>query len=204
MNRWLEQNRLPVFAAIGLALVAAITGLLLRYQRPAPITIEPPPPTAVPTPTPTPGPILVYISGAVASPEVYALPAGSIVRDAVLAAGGLTGEADPDRINLAQHLNDGDHVHIPRVGEDASAVPLAADAAAGSTDVTPTPSGPININTATQEELEWLPGIGPALAARIIAYREAHGPFTSPEQIQNVSGIGPAKYADIKALIVTE
>lgn len=203
MNRWLEQNRLPVFAAIGLALVAAITGLLLRYQRPAPITIEPPPPTAVPTPTPTPGPILVYVSGAVAIPEVYALPAGSIVRDAVLAAGGLTSEADPDRINLAQRLNDGDHVHIPRVGEAASA-PATEETASESTAATPTPSGPININTATQEELEWLPGIGPALAARIIAYREAHGPFTSPEQIQNVSGIGPAKYADIKALIVTE
>lgn len=194
MNQWLENHRTLVLAAVGLLIAAAALIFALRWQTPAPLVIEPPLPSATPLPTPTPSPMQVYISGAVAHPDVYTLPPGAIVRDAVDAAGGLTAEADRDRINLAQRLSDGEHVHIPRIGEAPTPIPQANEG-------TSAPSGPININTATQAELETLPGIGPALAQRIIDYREEHGPFTSIEQIQNVSGIGPAKFEAIKDLI---
>lgn len=194
VNQWLEAHRTLVLAVVGLLIATAALVFALRWQAPAPIVIEPPDPSATPLPTATSGPMQVYISGAVVRPDVYTLPPGAIVRDAVEAAGGLTADADRDRINLAQHLSDGEHVHIPRVGEAPTPAPQVS---AG----TPTPSGPIDINTATQAELETLPGIGPALAQRIIEYREEHGPFTSIEQIQNVSGIGPAKFEAIKDLI---
>ncbi len=194
VNQWLEAHRTLVLAAVGLLIAAAGLIFALRWQAPAPIVIESPPPSMTPLPTATSGPMQVYISGAVAHPDVYTLPPDAIVRDAVEAAGGFTADADRDRINLAQHLSDGEHIHIPRLGEAPTPAPQISEG-------TPLPSGPIDINTATQAELETLPGIGPALAQRIIEYREEHGPFASIEQIQNVSGIGPAKFEAIKDLI---
>ncbi len=193
MNQWLEQHRTAVLTTIGLLIVASAVTLLLRWREPAPVVIEPPAPTS------TPGPMRVYVSGAVAAPDVYELPAGAIVRDALQAAGGPAPDADLDRINLAAPLSSGEQVYIPHQGEDPTALPPAASSGGSSP-----PAGPININTATQSELESLPGIGPAIAERIIAYREANGPFPAIEAIQNVQGIGPATFESIKMLITVD
>jgi len=195
MNQWLDEHRTLVFALVGLLIAGAAWRFVFRYQPPEPIAILPPEPTAPPPPTATPGPIHVYVSGAVHQPAVYELPPNSLAQDAVLAAGGQTDEADLSRINLAQALHEGDQVHVPIVGEVAI---TGSDNAAA----TATPSGPINLNTATLDELEWLPGIGPSLAQRIVDYWDSHGPFTSIEQVMNVSGIGSGKFDGIRDLIV--
>jgi competence protein ComEA len=193
MNEWLDNHKVPVLAAVGLLIVAAGASFALRWRTPEPVVIEAPPPTA------TSGPIRVYVSGAVAHPDVYSLPHGTIVKDAVEAAGGAVSDADLDRVNMAQALSDGQQVYIPHVGE----APTPAPASGGGTQAA-VPSGPININTATQAELETLPHIGPAIAARIVDYREKNGPFTKIEDIKKVSGIGPATFDDIKDLITVE
>jgi competence protein ComEA len=190
---------------LGIALIGLVLGLLNRPQ-PAPIEIIPALPTTtdLPTatslPTVTPGPLRVYVSGAVLVPEVYTLPAGSIARDAVNMAGGFTADAVREAVNLAQILQDGMHIHVPAVGEEA-----LAPAVRGETISVPAGlDGLININVATQAELEQLPGIGPSLAQEIIDYRQAHGPFTAVDEILNVSGIGPVKFEQIKDLITVD
>jgi competence protein ComEA len=199
MNVWLESHRTLVLTAVGLLVAAGLGAVLLRAQPAPAIVVEPPPPTDVPPPTPTPGAIRVYVSGAVAAPDVYELPFDSIVQDAVQAAGGALQSADLNRVNLAGPLEDGSQVHVPEIGEEPTPAP-AGEAEAP----TPTPDWPININSADVEELALLPGIGPSLAERIIAYRETYGPFTEAWQIQNVSGIGPSKYEAIQDLIAVE
>ncbi|RME78104.1 MAG: ComEA family DNA-binding protein, partial [Chloroflexi bacterium] len=167
---------------------------------PAPIEIidapTPPPPT--PTATPTPAPVRVYVTGAVAHADVYVLPAGSIVKDAVEAAGGFTPNADPVQINLALELQDQQHIHVPAVGE--APLPVVNQMPSGDSpgnSVNPS-DGPVNLNTATLEELDTLPGIGPAIARRIIEYREQVGGFASVEEITQVKGIGEATLAKIR------
>lgn len=191
MNQWLEQHRLALLGGIGVLIAAGVALLALRWRQPAEIVIEPPPPTR------TPAPIEVYVSGAVVKPDVYALPAGSITKDAIQVAGGATGDADLNQVNLAQRLSDGQQIHVPRIGEAPPGVPGQASGA-------PALSGPVNINTATQAQLEALPHIGPALASRIIAYRTEHGPFARIEDIQQVPGIGPSIFGEIKDLITVQ
>jgi len=191
MNEWLEQHRMTVLVGLGVMLVAAVGLFAIRWRQPAEITLQPPPATL------TPAPIRVYVSGAVNHPDVYSLPAGTINRDAISAAGGALPEADLNRVNLAQPLSDGQQIYVPRVGEVIAVEPSAGAAA-------PVLTGPVNINTATQAQLEALPHIGPAIAGRIIQYREEHGPFARIEDIQNVPGIGPATFDDIKDLITVD
>jgi competence protein ComEA len=150
-------------------------------------------------PVPTDTPIVVQIAGAVPRPGVYALPKGARVQDAISAAGGFLAEADKTGINLARLLDDGEKLEIPYV-EGASIViptPGVEVVDSSSTEL-------ININTASQAELETLPGIGPTTAQKIIAYREENGPFQTTEDIINVSGIGPGTYERIKDLITVE
>ncbi|MBC7324017.1 MAG: ComEA family DNA-binding protein [Moorella sp. (in: Bacteria)] len=158
--------------------------------------------------------ILVHVAGAVEKPGVYRLPRGSRVHDAVALAQALP-EADLDALNLAAPLADGQKVTVPGrpkalSGANAGAGPSmggqapGAAAAAGRSSPFAPPSGSlININTAGKAELESLPGIGPSLAERIIEYREKNGPFLSPEDIKNVSGIGEKRYEQIKDKITT-
>ena len=159
-------------------------------------------PTETPRPTPTPAPIVVYVSGAVAQPGVYALPAGARVADALEAAGGATAEADLVQLNLARRVYDEGQIHVPCYGGPtllpSAPVPRAP---AGEPADSGGPAGLININTAGLEELDSLPGIGPGYAQRIIDYRESNGPFQSIEEIQNVAGIGPSTFARIQSLI---
>jgi competence protein ComEA len=165
-------------------------GIMLVARAPAgePITLQP---------APTKAPIVVQVDGAVPRPGVYELAEGSRVQDAVTAAGGLLAEADATGINLAARLEDGQQLNIPYGSGSAGPPPPAF------TDEEPptAPADLININTASSEELDSLPGIGPTTAQKIIDYRIQHGDFQQIEDIMNVSGIGPATFDDIKDLI---
>lgn len=178
-----DRALIPVLVVLAVALVGG--GFLLLASRPEPIhiTINPPPPTA------TPAPLGIYVTGAVMQPEnVVIVPPGSRVEDAINAAGGALVDADLEYLNLAALLRDGDHVHVPRYGEVSSTVGTAN-------------TGALNVNTATAKELEALPGIGPAIAARIVAYREQNGNFTSMSDLEAVSGIGPSLIGQLEGLI---
>lgn len=143
--------------------------------------------------------IQVYVTGAVAQPGVYKLPADARVVEAVDMAKALP-EANLQGINLAQKLDDGMAIVVPRTGEEpaANGSPGIMSGAAISTGQT----GRVNINTASVQELDdRLPGIGPAIAQRIIDYRNLHGRFAKPEDLNEVSGIGDKKYAELKDLI---
>jgi competence protein ComEA len=163
-------------------------------------------------PPPTPLPVVVQVSGAVNRPGLYSLPPGSRIHDALVAAGGLSSSAELATLNLAAYVEDGQRIEVP----SRQATPLTLKATltappssgivAGpsqtkSSAQPPPPTGLININTATQAELESLPGIGPSLAQRILAYREENGLFKTIEDIQQVKGIGPAIFDRIKDLI---
>lgn len=192
------------FALLSLIVVA---GALLWVSRPEPvaITIHPPPPTDTPMPTATseptatPGPLQVYVTGAVKKPQqTYILPAGSRVADAVEVAGGPTDDADLTHINLAGFLRDGAQIHLPALAEDdiVLATPIDSDSAE------PIAGEKVRINSATQSELEALPGIGPVTATRIINYREQAGDFAGLDDLDEVSGIGPATLENLRDLVV--
>ena len=180
--------------AIGILIGLLAAGLILLISAPslsAPILI---------LPTPTSSLIAVHISGHVDSPGVYYLAPGSRVQDALLAAGGCTEQADADQINLAARLNDGQKLYIPAKGEALNA---------GNPGQTPLPNTSseetpaiIDLNLASQQELESLPGIGPSKASDIIAYRQKNGRFVTIEEIQNVPGIGAALFEKIRPYII--
>lgn len=142
------------------------------------------------------GPLTVHVTGAVAEPGLVTVPAGGRVGDAVTAAGGLTAEADPASVNLARLLEDGEHVHVAAEGE-AAGPPATAEAAPGGAGGT----GRVDINRATSEQLQTLPGIGPALAERILQHRQTHGPFRTPGDLRAVSGIGEKTFQRLADLI---
>ncbi|MGC8839608.1 MAG: helix-hairpin-helix domain-containing protein, partial [Anaerolineae bacterium] len=146
------------------------------------------------TATPTPGPLRVYVSGAVRAPDVYLLPPGSIVKDAIVSAGGPTEDADTDHINLARALSDGEHLYVPRRGETP---PPTEPPPAFPTRAPQGPVGPVDLNTATSAQLEALPGIGPALAQRIVEHR----PYRSVDDLLAVPGIGPATLEKLRPLV---
>ena len=133
--------------------------------------------------------ITVYVSGAVSHPGVISLPDGARVADAVNACGGVLPTADLDALNMAQPLKDGMQI---RVAQKAAVQSGAAEPVAASRD------GKVNINTADEKALDSLPGIGPAMAKRIIEYRSVNGSFQSPEDLKKVKGIGEAKFAKLK------
>ena len=202
MESWWERYRgWLLFVTVIVALVGIILFQALR-PRPEPIRLAtlPPPSLPSPEPSPTASPLRVYVSGAVQQPDVYTLPPGSIVKDALLAAGGATADADLDRINLALAVAEGQHVYVPHQGETDPPVQPPARQPAGQS----AGGEKVNINTADAASLEDLPGIGPSLAQRILDYRQAHGPFAQIEDIQEVSGIGPATFAEIQDLITTK
>jgi competence protein ComEA len=142
-----------------------------------------------------PSTVIVYISGAVGVPDVYELPSDARIKDLVLAAGGLTSDADPGRINLAEPLKDSEHVHVPRQGESLDNAAVVADTAGIAQ------GGSLDLNTASASDLDSLPGIGQSFADRIIEYRTTNGPFRSVEDLQKVKGIGAALFAKIAPLV---
>ena len=140
--------------------------------------------------------VVVHVAGAVAEPGVYELPGGSRVHVAIDAAGGPLPRAEPSALNLAAPLVDGERIYVPRVGER---VPVAVDEATSGAGADP--SAPIDVNHATVDELDELPGIGPATAAAIVEHREENGPFASVDDLEAVRGIGPAKLDAIRDLV---
>ena len=164
-----------------------------------------PEPTA---PTTTAGPVelVVQSAGAVAEPGVYRLNPGARVDDLVAASGGLTEDADGDRVNLASPLGDGERVWFPRRGDDEPPVVVAGGGGGGQSPEPGGPAGPeappvtVNLNTATAAELDTLPGVGPSTAAAILAYREENGSFAAVDDLLEVRGIGDAKLEQIRPL----
>jgi competence protein ComEA len=161
---------------------------------------------AVLSPTITPWPIRVYVSGAVAEAQVLMLPPGSLVVDALKAAGGMTENADQDALNLAAPLFDNQHLLVPtrralspstESDADLANADVRANADVANADV----RARININTATADELQLLPSIGVVRAHDIVTFRDAHGPFVEVEDILAVPGIGPAIFEDIAPFI---
>jgi len=215
---WLDQNRHFIFIGLLVAVIAG--GAIFYFGRPAaePIEIVPAEPSATaeptatvtPAATPTPGMVRVYITGAVAKSDVYFLPQGSIIKDVIEAAGGLNADADPERINQALELKDQQQIHVPRLDEADPPPPVQGGAEIDDAPVEDNASrsisagGIININSATPDQLDTLPGIGPAIAQRIIDYREKIGGFKSIEQITEVSGIGEATFDKIRDSITIE
>src|SRR5512138_3889958 len=146
-------------------------------------------------PAPTDKPVIVYITGAVPRPGVYALPRGARVQDAISAAGGFLAEAEKSQINLAALVDDGEKLDIPYLEGSIPVIGTPVPEVVTST------TELININTASLAELDTLPGVGPTTAQKIIDYREQNGPFVNAEDIINVSGIGPGTYERFKNLI---
>lgn len=140
---------------------------------------------------PTKPVVVVHVAGNVKNPGVYELPYGSRVKDGINAAGGMGIDADTNSLNLAEVLTDGQKVLVLSKAQSSPATLASASAAPQ------TPSALVNINTADAKTLETLPGIGPALAQRIVDYR-AHKPFSSVDELKNVPGIGEKKFNDIK------
>ncbi len=135
--------------------------------------------------------VVVAVVGQVAAPGLVTLPAGSRVDDALAAAGGPLPDADLTTVNLARVVADGEQIAVGVPG--AAPGPSAEPGAAGST--------PVNLNTASEQDLETLPGVGPVLAGRIVLYRSDSGGFTSVDQLQDVSGIGPTTFAELQDLV---
>jgi competence protein ComEA len=161
--------------------------------------------TAAPAVTPLPAPararpaaaklLVIDVAGAVRHSGLYRLRAGSRIDDAIAAAGGATRKAQLDSVNLAAPVADGEQVIVPERGAAGSSA--ATSTAAGSS-----PSAPLDLNSATLEELENLPGIGPVTAQKILDYRQAHGAFHSVAELEGVPGIGPAHMAQLKGLVI--
>jgi competence protein ComEA len=192
----LSPARLAAGGALAVALALGAWLLLRTPPGPAPETFLPiagatGDPGSTSTTTTAPVTVLVHAAGAVQQPGVYELPGGARVTDLIDAAGGPMADADLDQLNLAAPVTDGERVYVPRVGE---VVPLASASGA-------TPAGPLDLNTATLEQLDALPGVGPATAQAIIDERDRRGGFTSVDDLLDVRGIGPAKLEQLRDLV---
>ena len=212
-----------LYVLIGLMAGFALAGVLFFVSRTPdgePIILQP---------APTQAPVAVHVVGAVPRPGLYEFAEGARVQDAIDAAGGMLAEANVEALNLAALLKDGQQLTIPyQDGQEVSAesdtvdlpssqaeseIPIPDDSSSDSplpdfpselpTDVSNTNIELVNINTATLDELNALPGIGPTTAQKIIDYRTENGGFSTIEDIMNVSGIGPATFEDLKDLITT-
>ncbi|WP_173923895.1 ComEA family DNA-binding protein [Agromyces sp. Marseille-P2726] len=159
-------------------------GVVARFDAQAPATALPGDRAIVSS-----EPLLVHVLGAVAEPGLVELAAGARVVDAVAAAGGFTAEADPAGVNLARPVVDGEQLVVLALGEAPPPAPDGTAAGAG--------DGLVHLNTADVAALDTLPRIGPALAQRIIDWREANGPFTSVDQLLDVAGIGDAVFSGL-------
>jgi competence protein ComEA len=218
LRDWRADARFGVVVLVVIALVAGVVWYRIGVGG-ARAGASAAPPRAVTTtiaaarvddPTPStstkgaPATITVHVAGAVNHPGVVELRAGSRVINAVEAVGGATADGDLDRLNLAAKVSDGQRVYVAKVGQaDPGAVgdPNAAAAGADGATADGTPATKVNLNTATQAQLEELPGIGPTYAQSIIAERQRRGGFTSVNDLRSVRGIGDKRFAELAPLV---
>jgi competence protein ComEA len=186
----LDRRRVLVAGLVLLAVLALGGRLLLRSDRPSV-----PEPIRVAASAPASGApasrLFVHVVGAVRRPGLYRLDEGSRVADALARAGGTTRRAQLELVNLAAPLADGQQVVVPRRGSAVS--PVAGGGTA--------PTGPVQLSTATLEQLDALPGIGPVTAQKILDYRQQHGSFGSVDELDAISGIGPARLEQLRGLV---
>ena len=190
----LGQRRLAVAAVVGVALLVAGAPRLLHHGAAAPVT----PPLRVASPggsrsARASGALVVDVAGAVRRPGLYRLARSARIADAISLAGGFTRRADRVAVNLAAPVADGEEIVVPARG---------AGTAGASSGAGPSPTAPLDLNTATLEQLDALPGIGPTTAQKILDYRQAHGPFHSVADLDAVPGIGQGRIEQLKGLVI--
>lgn len=198
MSESLARYRPYILMMLLFVIVLAGTVFYFTHRtEPVPVTITTPTPRA----TPTTATLIVDVRGAVNKPGVYSLTAGSRVQDALALAGDVLANADTRTLNLARKLNDGEQIYVPQIGEAPPAPASTVSSSRAGAARTPTASAPIgkiNVNTATLDELDKLPGIGPSIAQRIIDYRTQNGEFKKIDDLKKVRGIGDALFDQIK------
>jgi competence protein ComEA len=191
----LQRRRLLLAAAASLALILLLGRFVLGAGTTTPAAPLPPPPTTAAGITGMPSSrVVVDVVGAVRRPGLYRLAQGSRIADAVARAGGAAAKADLAQVNLAAPLADGEQIVVPRRGPPGA--PTGGATASG------TPIGPVQLSTATLEELDTLPGVGPATAQKILDYREKHGAFSSVDELDAVPGIGPKRLEQLRDVVV--
>jgi competence protein ComEA len=185
--------------AAGAVVVAACMGFLLMRRAAPPPEIQLPRAQAAPAPAapPTSADVIVHVAGAVLRPGIVKVTSGARMADALAAAGGPRPDADLDQVNLAAKVGDGDRIYVPRRGEAPPSAPGGATAGGVTSSAK---AGPVDLNSASPDELDSLPGVGPATAKAIVDYRTRHGRFRSVDDLLAVPGIGPAKLATLKPL----
>jgi len=179
--------------------VVGVLAFFLVHRSPPPPELRLPRAEAAPASTATTaGEVVVHVAGAVARPGVVRLDGGGRVNDAIAAAGGPAADADLNQVNLAAKVGDGDRIYVPRRGELPPPAPSA-----GATVGAPASgrAAPVDLNSATLEQLDALPGVGPATAKAIVDYRTKQGRFRVVDDLLSVPGIGPAKLATLKPLL---
>jgi competence protein ComEA len=210
-------RRVLIGAVLGVAAVALVAALFVWPRTPPvedslPMATAPSSSSEPLSTSTTATTVVVYAAGAIAHPGVYEFATGARVDDLLAAAGGAIAGADLDRLNLAAPLADGTRIYVPRKGEveppvvagnaSPSGDPGGTGTDSASSNDAAAPSSPVDLNSADESALESLPGVGPATAAAIIAYRQEHGPFTSVDQLLDVRGIGDGKMAQLRDFVV--
>jgi competence protein ComEA len=198
MPEFLLQRRRLLLAAVGsLVLILLLGRFVLGAGTTTPAAPLPPPPAAGAGVSGLPSSrVVVDVVGAVRRPGLYRLAQGSRIADAVARAGGATGKADLAQVNLAAPLADGEQVVVPGRGSVPGAAAGGGAAAPGA------PTGPVQLSTATLEQLDTLPGVGPVTAQKILDFREKHGAFSSVDELDAVPGIGPKRLEQLRELVV--
>lgn len=199
--------------ALGIVLLVVAIALGFAWTRasaeviPTAPVVESDPPVqevatqAVEEPAPEPVDVRVHVLGSVVSPGVVTLPEGAIVADAVAAAGGFTDDAVPGDLNLAAAVSEGMQVKVGSADDDSHVQGAAPASGHGAAAGGGSAGDKVNLNTATQAQLEELPGVGPVMAGAILSWREQNGQFSSVSELQEISGVGPKTFAKLEPLV---
>jgi competence protein ComEA len=193
----LQHRRHLLAAAVALVLLLLAAHLLLPAGTTTPAAPLPPPGPGTSATGSAHARVVVDVVGAVRRPGLYRLEQGSRIADAIARAGGATPKAILAQVNLAAPLADGEQIVVPKRGAPGAAVPGPASASGVGA-----PNAPVQLSTATLEQLDSLPGIGPATAQKILDYRTKHGAFSSVDELDAVSGIGPKRLDQLRDLVV--
>ena len=184
-----DRRRVLAVGLVVLLVLVVAAKVLLRPPRPA---VPPPVRVAAPVGQVSPPRLFINVVGAVRRPGLYTLKDGSRVADAVIRAGGPTPKAQIELLNLAARIADGEQIVVPRRG---LANPGAAASGGGAA------AGPVHLNSATLEQLDTLPGVGPVTAQKILDYRQQHGAFGSVDELDAIAGLGPARLEQLRGLV---